>query len=235
MSSENNEFPEIKENNVTENEIEVQTTVDENEQNEFDGYSYNENFDNTDENKTEEQKSENKASKVFLYIIYAIVIILCLVIIARNLFFKNNDKSDNSTSSAASSVSAAENAPKKIMDLYILADLPEGYKLINQDITDTKAVSTYKKNKVEIALTQSTIKDYDPEYDITDSNIDVSDFHSGAGQSYTAYQIDGKCYIVWTTDEYTFEIKTSLKKSESIPFIFNVQKAEDVSSSSETV
>lgn len=235
MSSENNEFPEIKENNVTENEIEVQTTVDENEENEFDGYSYNENFDNTDENKTEEQKSENKASKVFLYIIYAIVIILCLVIIARNLFFKNNDKNNNSTSSAASSVSAAKNAPEKIMDLYVFADLPEGYELINQDITDTKAVSTYKKNKVEIALTQSTIKDYEPEYDITDSDVDISDFHSGAGQAYTAYQIDGKCYIVWTTDEYTFEIKTSLKKSESIPFIFNVQKADDVSSSSETV
>lgn len=235
MSSENNEFPEIKENNVTENEIEVQTTVDENEENEFDGYSYNENFDNTDENKTEEQKSENKASKVFLYIIYAIVIILCLVIIARNLFFKNNDKNNNSTSSAASSVSSAKNAPEKIMDLYVFADLPEGYELINQDITDTKAVSTYKKNKVEIALTQSTIKDYEPEYDITDSDVDISDFHSGAGQDYTAYQIDGKCYIVWTTDEYTFEIKTSLKKSESIPFIFNVQKADDVSSSSETV
>lgn len=236
MSPEKNEIPEIKENNAAEpleNKIN-NAAADENEQNEFNDYYYDEDFESTDENETEQPKKENKASKIFLYIIYAIVIVLCLVIIARNLFFKNNDKSSNNTSSAASSEAAAKNAPKKIMDLYVLADLPEGYELINQDITDTKAVSTYKKNKVEIALTQSTIKDYEPEYDITDSDIDVSDFHSGAGQSYTAYQIDGKCYIVWTTDEYTFEIKTSLKKSESIPFIFNVQKAED-SSSSESV
>ncbi len=237
MSPEKNEIPEIKENNAAEpleNKIN-NTAADENEQNEFSDYSSDEDFESTDEIETEQPKKENKASKIFLYIIYAIVIVLCLVIIARNLFFKNNDKSNNNTSSAASSEAAAKNAPKKIMDLYVLADLPEGYELINQDITDTKAVSTYKKNKVEIALTQSTIKDYEPEYDITDSDIDVSDFHSGAGQSYTAYQIDGKCYIVWTTDEYTFEIKTSLKKSESIPFIFNVQKADDSSSSSESV
>lgn len=237
MSPEKNEIPEINDNNAVEpleNKINNDTAADDNAQNEFSNYSYDEDFDSTDENETEQSKKKNKASKILLYIIYAIVIILCLVIIARNLFFKNNDKSNN-TSSAANSETAAKNAPKKIMDLYVLADLPDGYELINQDITDTKAVSTYKKNKVEIALTQSTIKDYQPEYDVNDKDIIISDFYSGAGQDYRAYQIDGKCYIVWTTSEYTFEIKTSLKKSESIPFIYNVQKADDSSSSSESV
>lgn len=237
MSPEKNENPEIKENNAAEpleNKIN-NTAADENEQNEFNYYYYDEDFESTDENETEQPKKGNKASKIFLYIIYAIVIVLCLVIIARNLFFKNNDKSSNNTSSAASSEAAAENAPKKIMDLYVLADLPDGYELINQDISDTKAVSTYKNKTTEIALTQSTIKDYKPEYDVNDKDIIISDFYSGAGQDYRAYQIDGKCYIVWTTSEYTFEIKTSLKKSESIPFIYNVQKADDSSSSSESV
>lgn len=237
MSPEKNENPEIKENNAAEpleNKIN-NTAADENEQNEFNDYYYDEDFESTDENETEQSKKGNKASKIFLYIIYAIIIVLCLVIIARNLFFKNNDKSSNNTSSAASSEAAAKNAPKKIMDLYVLADLPDGYELINQDISDTKAVSTYKNKTTEIALTQSTIKDYKPEYDVNDKDIIISDFYSGAGQDYRAYQIDGKCYIVWTTSEYTFEIKTSLKKSESIPFIYNVQKADDVSSSSESV
>ncbi len=237
MSPEKNEIPEINDNNAAEpleNKIN-NAAADENEQNEFSDYYYDEDFEGTDENETEQPKKENKASKIFLYIIYAIVIILCLVIIARNLFFKNNDKSNNNTSSAANSETAAKNAPKKIMDLYVLADLPNGYELINQDITDTKAVSIYKNKTTEIALTQSTIKDYQPEYDVNDKDIIISDFYSGAGQDYRAYQINGKCYIVWTTSEYTFEIKTSLKKSESIPFIYNVQKSDDVSSSSETV
>ena len=226
MSPEKNEIPETQENatELIENEIDNETKHEQYDE---------EVLDDCDEIETEPQKSKSKSSKIFLYIIYAVVIILCLVLIARNLFFKNKDKSINeNTSSASSSESAAKNAPKKIIDLYVLANLSDGYELSNQNISETNAVSTYKNKKTEITLTQSTIDGYKPEYDVNDKDIVISNFYSGAGQDYNAYQIDGKCYIVWTTDEYTFEIKTSLKKSETIPFIFNVQKADESSSSS---
>lgn len=166
----------------------------------------------------------NKASRIILYVISSIIIILCLVVLAKNIFFKN--AKNNISSSSISSTVQANNAPEKIKDLYILGNLTDGYELSNQDINNTKVVSTYKNKKNEIVFTQSTIKGYEPEYDIADENLVTSYFSRGDGQDYTAYQIDGKCYIVWTTDEYTFEIITTMKKSESIPFIFNVQKAE---------
>ena len=220
MPLENKETFENEQNNLTEPSKEQNSDLSE------------ENFEGNYDFETENQKSKSKLSKIILYVIYAIVIILCLIVLAKNLFFKTNG--DNTKTSSVSE-SSVVSAPKKIMDLYVLADLQDGYKLINKDISDTKAVSTYKNKKTEITFTQSTIDGYKPEYDISDEDIVVSKFSTGDAQDYTAYQIDGKCYIVWTTDEYTFEIKTSLKKSESIPFIFNVQKADDVSSSSESV
>lgn len=219
MSLENNETFENEQNDLTEPSKEQNSELSE------------ENFEVDYDNETENQKSQSNLSKIILYIIYAIVIILCLIVLAKNLFFKNND--DN-TKTSSTSESAVVNAPEKIMDLYVLADLADGYELVNQDVSETKAVSTYKNKTTEIAFTQSTIDGYKPEYDASDEDIVVSKFSTGDGQDYTAYQIDGKCYIVWTTNEYTFEIKTSLKKSESIPFIFNVQKAEDASSASES-
>ena len=219
MSLENNETFENEQNNLTEPSKEKNSEL------------YEENFEDDYDIKTENQKSQSNFSKIILYVIYAIVIILCLIVLAKNLFFKNNG--DNAKTSSTSE-SAVVNAPEKIMDLYVLADLADGYELVNQDVSETKAVSTYKNKTTEIAFTQSTIDSYKPEYDTSDEDIVVSKFSTGDGQDYTAYQIDGKCYIVWTTNEYTFEIKTSLKKSESIPFIFNVQKAEDASSASES-
>ena len=219
MSLENNETFENEQNDLTEQAKEQNSELSE------------ENFEGNYDNETENQKSQSNLSKIILYIIYAIVIILCLIVLAKNLFFKNN--SDN-TKTSSTSESAVVNAPEKIMDLYVLADLADGYELVNQDVSETKAVSTYKNKTTEIAFTQSTIDGYKPEYDTSDEDIVVSKFSTGDGQDYTSYQIDGNCYIVWTTDEYTFEIKTSLKKSESIPFIFNVQKAEDASSASES-
>lgn len=219
MSLENNETFENEQNNLTEPSKEKNSEL------------YEENFEDDYDIKTENQKSQSNFSKIILYVIYAIVIILCLIVLAKNLFFKNNG--DNAKTSSTSE-SAVVNAPEKIMDLYVLADLADGYELVNQDVSETKAVSTYKNKTTEIAFTQSTIDGYKPEYDTSDEDIVVSKFSTGDGQDYTAYQIDGKCYIVWTTNEYTFEIKTSLKKSESIPFIFNVQKAEDTSSASES-
>ena len=222
MSLENNDTPEVKKDTTdkpfkdgVDNEIQIEQY----EENVPQGSSENEIKKNT----------ENKSSKIILYIIYAIVIILCLVIVARNLFFDNSSKTDSTSATGAEST--VIDAPEKIVDLYELANLSDGYEMTDQNISDKKAVLTYKNKDNEIVFTQSTIDGYVPEYDITDSDIDISDFHSGAGQNYTAYQIDGKCYIVWTTDEYTFEIKTSMKKSESIPFIFNVQKSNEVSSS----
>lgn len=222
MSPENYEKNKIQEDNVTElpeNKIADETQTE----------LYNE---ETEINKGIETdgKPKNNPSKIFLYVIYAIVIFLCLFVIARNLLFNQNNNNKH-VSSSTSSVSSLKDPPKKIMDLYILADLPDSYKLSKQDISETKAVSIYKNKKTEIVLTQSTINGYKPEYDVNDKDIVISNFYNGAGQDYKAYQIDGKCYIVWTTDEYTFEIKTSLKKSESIPFVINVQKADDVSSS----
>lgn len=219
MSLENNETFENEQNNLTQPSKEQNSEL------------FEENFEDDYNIKTENQKSQSNLSKIILYIIYAIVIILCLIVLAKNLFFKNNG--DN-TKTSSTSESAVVNAPEKIMDLYVLADLPDGYELVNQDVSETKAVSTYKNKTTEIAFTQSTIDGYKPEYDTSDEDIVVSKFSTGDGQYYTSYQIDGNCYIVWTTDEYTFEIKTSLKKSESIPFIFNVQKADDASSASES-
>ncbi len=236
MSLENKETFETKENNLTElSENEIDKEINTDEKIELSN-SYEEDYENRneDESKTEEQKPKSKSSKIILYIIYAIVIALCIVVLARNLIFKSN-KNKTATSSLSSSKSTVINAPEKIKNVYVLADLSDGYKLINQDVSETKAVSTYSNKTNEITLTQSTIDDYEPEYDITDSDMDVSEFHNGAGQEYTAYQIEGKCYIVWTTNEYTFEIKTSLKKSESIPFIFKVQKSEETASSGEPV
>lgn len=219
MSLENNETFENEQNNLTEQVKEQNSEL------------YEENFEGDYDNETENQKSQSNLSKIILYIIYSIVIILCLIVLAKNLFFKNNGEN---TKTSSTSESAVVNTPEKIMDLYVLADLADGYELVNQDVSETKAVSTYKNKTTEIAFTQSTIDGYKPEYDASDEDIVVSKFSTGDGQDYTAYQIDGKCYIVWTTNEYTFEIKTSLKKSESIPFIFNVQKAEDASSASES-
>lgn len=180
-----------------------------------------------------EQNKMNKASKIFLYVISTIIIILCLIVLAKNLFFNKSNKDNNSSAVSASSSSTAEtkSAPAKIKDLYILENLADGYELSNQAISDTKVVSEYKNKTNKIIFTQSTIKDYEPEYDISDEKLVTSYFSRGDGQDYTAYKTEKNCYIVWTTDEYTFEIKTSMKKSESIPFILNVQKAETDASS----
>lgn len=204
MSLENNDIPEKEEINTDDIKSEISTKP------------YEENSLEPAEEDYGEKKKSNSISKIILYAIFSIIIILCLIVIGRNLFFNKSDKTESSKIEP----------PKKITDLYELAELNDGYKLINQDVSDTKAVSVYNNEKNEIVFSQSTIKDYKPEYDTSDKNIVKSYFSRGDGQDYTAYQINGKCYIVWTTDEYTFEIKTAMKKSESIPFIFKVQKAE---------
>lgn len=192
--------------------------------------------DNEDDKDLGRQNKMNKTSKIILYVISAIIIALCLIVLGKNIFFKNTVKNNVSSSSMTEAPTTAPSkpAPEKIKDLYVLGDMPEDYELSNQDISDTKVVSTYKNKTTEIVFTQSTVKEYKPEYDKTDEKLVTSHFSRGDGQDYTAYQIDGKCYIVWTTDEYTFEIKTSMKKSESIPLIFNVQKAQTDTSSSES-
>lgn len=221
MSLENKDIPEIEEIN-TDDDIIIEMPSELNDENNFEIDSK--------EDETGGQKKTNSASKIILYVIFSIIIIFCLVVIARNLFFNKG----NNESASSSATNAAINAPKKIVDLYILDNLADDYKLTDQNLSDTKAVSTYNNKKNEVVFTQSTIDDYEPEYDVNDKDIVISDFHDGEDQAYRAYQINGKCYIVWTTDEYTFEIKTSLKKSESIPLIFNVQKADESSSSSES-
>lgn len=180
-----------------------------------------------------EQNKMNKVSKIFLYVVSTIIIILCLIVLAKNLFFNksNKDNSLSSVSTSSSSMAEAKAVPAKIKDLYILGNLTDGYELSNQDISDTKVVTTYKNKTNEIVFTQSTIKGYKPEYDTSDENLITSHFSRGDGQDFTAYKTPKNCYIVWTTNEYTFEIKTTMKKSESIPFIFNVQKAADDASS----
>lgn len=189
--------------------------------------------DDEDYEDVKNQNKMNKASKIFLYVVSTIIIILCLIVLAKNLFFKksNNDNSSSSVSTSSSSTVETKAAPAKIKDLYILGNLADGYELSNQDISDTNVVSTYKNATNEIVFTQSTIKGYTPEYDTSDENLITSYFSRGDGQDYTAYKTEKNCYIVWTTNEYTFEIKTTMKKSESIPFIFNVQKAETDTSS----
>ncbi len=188
-----------------------------------------------DDHDEKEQNRMNKASKIILYVISSVIIVLCLIVLARNLFF-NKGNSDSTSSANSSSVSseAAANAPEIIKEQYILGNLSDGYELSEQSVSNTRTVLTYKNDNNEIVFTQSTIKGYEPEYDVSDSDIVISKFSRGDGQDYTAYQINDKCYIVWTTDEYTFEIITTMKKSESIPFIFNVQKAEASSSESES-
>lgn len=231
MSLENNEDLKNQENitieiSDNENNIETDTAGNISE-------SLSDNEDNKD---SDEQNRMNKASKVILYVISAIIIVLCLIVLGKNIFFKGTIKNNVSSSSITETptTAPAKPAPKKIKDLYILGNMPEDYELSNQDISDTKVVSTYKNKTTEIVFTQSTIKEYEPEYDKADEKLVTSHFSRGDGQDYTAYQIDGKCYIVWTTDEYTFEIKTSMKKSESIPLIFNVQKAETDTSSAKS-
>lgn len=221
MSLENNEIEKTKENDAIEsaNEISSQTNIDNNLPEQISEEEAHIHINDTD---IEEQNKMNKASKIVLYVVSAIIIILCLVVLAKNLFFRESKKESVSSSSTIE----ANVAPAKIKDLYVLDNLADGYELSSQDISDTKVVSTYKNKTNEIVFTQSTIKNYNPEYDPSDENTVVSYFSRGDGQDFTAYNIDKNCYIVWTTDEYTFEIKTTMKKSESIPFIFNVQKAE---------
>ena len=239
MSLDNNETFEIEENALTEpldSKHDEDVITENNIQDEPGGHTSEESQSNN-ENETEEQGSKSQSSKNIIYVICVLVIIVCLAVLGRNIIAKGKNlfqKFNNKDSDSTTVESASINAPDKIKDLYILADLPDDYKLKNQDISDTKAVSTYKNKEGEIALTQSTISDYTPEYDVSDENIVISDFYSGAGQDYKAYQIDNKCYIVWTTDEYTFEIKTSMKKSESIPLILNVQKAVEAESAAKT-
>lgn len=228
MSLDNKEPFENDENDLTESS---EVEFDENAQNESSDLSFEEDSESHDDNETEEQSSKRKSAEIILNIICVVVIIVCLVILGRNLFFKNSNKESASSSKVESTLI---NAPDKIKDVYILADLPYDYEIKSQDISDTKAVSKYKNKKDKIVFTQSTIADYKPEYDVNDENIIISNFGTGDGQTYKAYQIDGKCYIVWTTDEYTFEIKTHMKKSESIPLIFNVQKSGELESADKT-
>lgn len=227
MSLENNKDLKCQENievEPSDNKADIQTNIDND--------MYEQISETEDYEDINQHNKMNKTSRIILYVISSIIIILCLVVLAKNIFFKNNK--NNVPSSSISSAVQANNAPEKIKDLYILGNLTDGYELSNQDINNTKVVSTYKNKKSEIVFTQSTIKGYEPEYDISDENLVTSYFSRGDGQDYTSYQIDGKCYIVWTTDEYTFEIKTTMKKSESIPFIFNVQKAETDTSSAKS-
>lgn len=215
MSLENNET------SKQELEDKIIESAEENSGNETDNQISEKQFIDNYEN-IENQNNINKASKVVLYVISTIIIILCLVVLAKNLFFKERKKETVSSSSTIE----AHITPAKITDIYILDNLGNDYELSKQDISDTKVVSTYKNNTNKIVFTQSVIKNYNPEYDPSDENTVISYFSRGDGQDYTAYKTDKNCYIVWTTDEYTFEIKTTMKKSESIPFIFNVQKAE---------
>lgn len=219
MSIENNKTSKHRENNII-GEAEDVSNREKDNQNIGEQFTYDN--DNQSSEDIENQNKMNKASKVVLYVVSTIIIILCLVVLAKNLFFK-----DNKTKSVSSSSTIETNVvPEKIKDLYVLDNLGNNYELSNQEISDTKVVSTYKNETNTIVFTQSTIKNYNPEYDPSDDNTVISYFSRGDGQDFTAYKTDENCYIVWTTDEYTFEIKTTMKKSESIPFIFNVQKAE---------
>ena len=108
MSLENNEDLKNQENitiEISDNENNIETDTA--------GNIYESLSENEDNKDSDEQNRMNKASKVILYVISAIIIVLCLIVLGKNIFFKGRIMNNVSSSSIRETPSTAPAKQKK--------------------------------------------------------------------------------------------------------------------------
>jgi len=118
---------------------------------------------------------------------------------------------------------AADDAAAK--GIYYLSKLPDGYRLVDQDINDTFALTVYG-NPSDSSLPTITLYQYDVAPNIVSldqENLDETTVEI-AGVTGKCYYSQEKCVVFWEMDDKYFQIVSKLQQKEAVELANSIRK-----------
>ena len=104
----------------------------------------------------------------------------------------------------------AENAPETIEEVYTI-DVPEGFELTEELVTDGWVNQIYKKEDKYIDLTQVVLSMFHANIDTETTTMEIL---IEDGIEYQLYNYENSYRIIWKYDGYVFSVYSNLNKYE---------------------
>ncbi len=112
-----------------------------------------------------------------------------------------------------------------VKGIYYLSKLPDGYRLVDQDINDTFALTVYG-NPSDSSLPTITLYQYDVAPNIVSldqENLDETTVEI-AGVTGKCYYSQEKCVVFWEMDDKYFQIVSKLQQEEAVEIANSIRK-----------
>lgn len=112
-----------------------------------------------------------------------------------------------------------------VKGIYYLSKLPDGYRLVDQDINDTFALTVYG-NPSDSTLPTITLYQYDVAPNIVSldqENLDETTVEI-AGVTGKCYYSQEKCVVFWEMDDKYFQIVSKLQQKEAVELANSIRK-----------
>lgn len=112
-----------------------------------------------------------------------------------------------------------------VKGIYYLSKLPDGYRLVDQDINDTFALTVYG-NPSDSSLPTITLYQYDVAPNIVSldqENLDETTVEI-AGVTGKCYYSQEKCVVFWEMDDKYFQIVSKLQQKEAVELANSIRK-----------
>lgn len=112
-----------------------------------------------------------------------------------------------------------------VKGIYYLSKLPDGYRLVDQNINDTFAVTMYG-NPTDENQSIITLYQYDAAPNVISldqENVDETTVEI-AGVTGKCYYSQEKCVIIWEMDDKYFQIVSKLQQKETVEIANSIRK-----------
>lgn len=112
-----------------------------------------------------------------------------------------------------------------VKGIYYLSKLPDGYRLVDQNINDTFTVTMYG-NPIDENQSVITLYQYDAAPNVISldqENVDETTVEI-AGATGKCYYSQEKCVIVWEMDDKYFQIVSTLQQKETVEIANSIRK-----------
>ncbi len=117
----------------------------------------------------------------------------------------------------------AENYSDKIVEVYEITDLPDGFELIDSGIYTTCVYADYVFEDYHISFLQETKRRFHVALDNEYSESEV--FVNETGQEYRIqFHQDGNIRIIWDKDGYLFSIDSNLNRETVLDLCMSTKK-----------
>lgn len=123
-----------------------------------------------------------------------------------------------------------ENCPTTIEYEYYLPDLPEGFEMVNQDISSYRIYNLYENTVTGqvITFSQYTKKIYKKHYNTEDHDFDEIEINGHEGIFIYFREIENaRSLVIWDNDDYIFELEGDLPKNNLLNLAKSAKKLED--------